>query len=591
MSWTNELYHVYELVEKNNDEEVPMAPVGHDTLKTNIEITIDEYGNFKSATKVSDEEIIIQVSKDSSARSGTKAPPHPLNDKLKYFIKDKGVFFEKYMCNLKAWKDSDYSHPAVAAVYQYLEHTDIISDLKQAGIIKNLDRDKGGGVRFVVLYKDYNREQRTWKDVSLQEAYQKYNATTLGNVQLCYATGKLLPCTYKHPKIMGNAKIISSNDEDGFTFLGRFCDKKQALSVSYDFSQKMHNALKWLIKKQGIIITQENKGEILSIVAWGSTEDALLEIPNIPIRKNSENDFEDEFVYDTFPMYRDSLKRFLFGYRQKLNASAKVMIIGLINSTKGRMSISLYDELHGSDFLDNLEYWHEYSSCLRYDYVKKTYTIKSCSLYEIVCAAYGCEQEGKLVCETKELQRNLLRLLPCVMMKRRLPQDLIQALYHKASNPMAYEKQYNHRLVIEAICSMVRLKMNEKKEGVEFMSYNKEEEDRSYLYGCLLAIADKAEKDTYDEEQKKKRVTNARRYWAVFSQKPYHTWKILEERLQPYLNQHPYRGLVENYIDEIMGKFTKETFEDKSRLSPLYLLGYHHFMAYMYSNSKKEEEK
>lgn len=590
MSWTNELYHVYELVNKNNDEQVPMAPVAHGTINANIEITIDEHGHFKNAVKIPDEEIIIQVSKDSAGRSGTKSAPHPLNDKLKYFINGNGAFYETYMSNLKAWKDSDYTHPAVVAIYQYLKQADIVCDLKRAGIIeegkdeKKNKKDKEKVVRFVIHYDDLNLEPRTWKDVSLQEAYQKYNATTFEEIQLCYATGELLPCIYNHPKVLGNAKIISSNDDKGFTFLGRFYDKRQAFSVSYDFSQKIHNALKWLMKKQG------KRYGGLNVAIWASAEDVLLKAPDKFIDNNIEDDFGTEDGFDSLPIYRDWLTKYLLGYRQELQNNARVMIIGLANATDGRMSISLYEELRGSDFLNNLEYWHTSSSWLRYDYARKISTIKSCSLYEIICAAYGREENGKLVCDSKVLQRNILRLLPCIMMRRRLPQDLIQALYQKASNPLIYAKQYNHQLVIEVVCSMVRLKMNEKKESVEFMSYDKGVSDRSYLYGCLLAIADKAEKDTYDEEQKKKRITNARRYWATFSQRPYQTWKIIEEHLQPYLNQHPYKGLVEKNIEEITDKFTLDSFEDNSRLNPLYLLGYHHFMSYMYKNSKKEEK-
>ena len=590
MSWTNELYHIYELVNKNNDEQVPMAPIAHSTINADIEITIDEHGHFKNATKIPNEEIIIQVSKDSAGRSGIAAKPHLLNDKLKYLINDNGVFSNMYMSNLKAWKDSDYSHPAVVAIYKYIEQSGIIHDLKQSGIIENEKKDKKDNndkekvVRFVIQYDDLDLEPCTWKDVSLREAYQKYNATTLEEAQLCYATGEVLPCTYNHPKVSGNAKIISSNDESGFSFLGRFFNKEQALSVSYDFSQRIHNALKWLMKKQG------KKYGGLNLVIWASAEDALCKVPDEFIDNNAEDVFSDEESFDSLPLYRDWLKRYLFGYKQELQNNAKVMIIGLANATDGRMSISLYEELRGSDFLNNLEYWYTYSSWLRYDYVKKIKIIKSCSLYEIIRAAYGDEEKGKIACEPKVLQRNILRLLPCVIMRRHLPQDLIQAIYQKASNPLAYDKQYNHQLVIEVICCMMRLKMNEKKEGVEFMSYDKNVEDRSYLYGCLLAIADKTEKDTYDEEQKKKRITNARRYWATFSQRPYQTWMIIEERLQPYLNQHPYKSIVEKNIEEIMDKFTRDGFEDNSRLEPMYLLGYHHFMSYMYSNDKKEEK-
>lgn len=62
----------------------------------------------------------------------------------------------------------------------------------------------------------------------------------MGNQQLCYATGELLSATYKHPSKIRNsgdkAKLISSNDESGFTYRGRFSGKEKALSVSYEFS-------------------------------------------------------------------------------------------------------------------------------------------------------------------------------------------------------------------------------------------------------------------------------------------------------------------------------------------------------------------
>lgn len=41
-------------------------------------------------------------------------------------------------------------------------------------------------------------------------------------------------------------------------------------------------------------------------------------------------------------------------------------------------------------------------------------------------------------------------------------------------------------------------------------------------------------------------------------------------------------------MQEIMEKFTPESFADNSRLEPMYLLGYHHFTAYMYG-AKKED--
>ena len=46
--------------------------------------------------------------------------------------------------------------------------------------------------------------------------------------------------------------MISSNDKTNFTYRGRFHDVGEAYTISYEASQKIHNALKWLIERQGV---------------------------------------------------------------------------------------------------------------------------------------------------------------------------------------------------------------------------------------------------------------------------------------------------------------------------------------------------
>lgn len=103
----------------------------------------------------------------------------------------------------------------------------------------------------------------------------------------------------------------------------------------------------------------------------------------------------------------------------------------------------------------------------------------------------------------------------------------------------------------------------------------------------MLAIADKAESDTYDKNDS--RVTNAKRYWNAFSQRPAQIWKIIEERLRPYLNKDKAAEVYYNIrINEILDKLDAEQFNN-SKLEPLYLLGYHNYISYMYGNKKTEE--
>ena len=110
---------------------------------------------------------------------------------------------------------------------------------------------------------------------------------------------------------------------------------------------------------------------------------------------------------------------------------------------------------------------------------------------------------------------------------------------------------------------------------------------RDYLYGRLLAVADRIEYRTYDRENG--RETNAKRYMNAFSQHPFRTWKVLEEKLTPYLSQlkPPERLKYQGLLDQICSLFEMADFEDDRGLNGLYLLGFHN---QSYKIKKKNEE-
>jgi len=159
----------------------------------------------------------------------------------------------------------------------------------------------------------------------------------------------------------------------------------------------------------------------------------------------------------------------------------------------------------------------------------------------------------------------------------------------KASNPVAYSNGYNHREVLEVACGMIRKYNIDRKKGIIAMAYDPKENDRSYLYGCLLAIADAAEAASYDDADKGKRVTNARRYWSMFTNRPSTTWVKIEEQLRIYFVKLGAKSIrYEKMLNDVMSRFNLEDYTDNSALSSSYLLGYHHFSAEIYK--KKEEE-
>lgn len=616
MSWANELHRVYELAVGTEAAggENPLLPVAHSTANAQIEITIDESGEFVAASAVSKEDAvtIIPVTEDSGTRSSGIAPM-PLADKMVYIAgdyskytngkrSDNSEYFAAYIGQLKSWCESEYSHPAVQALYKYIVKKELLTDLIRSDVLK-IDEETGQldekiklcgiaqadcFVRFIVITDD--RICRTWTDKKLFNSFIGFNSELFEEKGFCYATGKDASVTYKHPSKIRNsgdkAKLISSNDETGFSYRGRFYDKEQALSVSYDFSQKMHNALKWLIGRQGRCF------DTLTLVTWQSS---LAKLPEIT---KSLFDFDDEgseqAEYDPKKYFSERVTKLMLGYKDGFNDGDKVMILGLDAATTGRLSVAVYSELDGSVFFENLTNWHEQTAWLRFNSKKKLREVNSFGFYDIAECAFGTEQNGKLECDKKLLRDTVLRLLPCTVEGKRLPLDIVQALYNKASQPLTFDQQYNHSKTVETACGMIRKAQLDSENKLYYkgeitMAYDPGITDRSYLYGCLLAIADKAESDTYDKDEK--RITNARRYWSAFSSRPYQTWQIIEERLEPYLEKDK-RTLTRytKHLNEIMDKMSPDDFADNSKLSPMYLIGFHHYNALLWAGKNNNEE-
>lgn len=612
MSWANELYAVYEKALTLTSEQEPLLPISHSTAKAQLEVTIDSRGNFRGAVQITDEssaETFIPVTEDSGARSSGICP-HPYADKLIYIAGDyceycsakkgDGEKFNEYIMKLKKWRDSEFTHSSVNALYDYLSKGTLIGDLVKTRVLSTDDHGKLTAdkiqkidqnacfVRFVVIGGSF--EEKTWLDSSLYEKFIEYNRSVQSEKALCYATGKETYCTYKHPsKILNEGdkgKLFSANDEAGYSYRGRFLDKEQAVSIGYEFSQKMHNGLKWLRKRQGISIGS------MTVIAWDSELDALPDI--LADSRNvaadpSEDDWDD--MPEIFSSYRDTLRKCIFGTKKEPAIDPQTMILVLDEATTGRVSVNMYSELPKSEFLDNIYKWHKDSAWNRYDFNKKQNYIGSFALPQIAEFAYGTEQNGKIVCKQEIKNETVLRLIPCVTEGRKLPKDILRQLVNRTSRRSAYDKSWNTLLGIT--CGLIRKKIKE--EGNEIgMALDKNCPDRSYLFGRLLAVAEVAERSTYEKGHE--RTTNAERYFEKFSNSPSTTWEVLSQRLSPYLNGMKPRTKVfyQKLIDEIMDKFELGDFNDNSKLQPEFLLAYSCQRKELYSdkhnNNDSEED-
>lgn len=109
------------------------------------------------------------------------------------------------------------------------------------------------------------------------------------------------------------------------------------------------------------------------------------------------------------------------------------------------------------------------------------------------------------------------------------------------------------------------------------MALEPQNRDRSYQFGRLLAVLEKAEKDAYREGES--RETNAIRMQNVFVQRPGYAAKIIIDQLKNayYPNLKPWqKTYYEKLIGEIMQIISEAGEEEYNKpLKETYIMGYY----------------
>lgn len=108
------------------------------------------------------------------------------------------------------------------------------------------------------------------------------------------------------------------------------------------------------------------------------------------------------------------------------------------------------------------------------------------------------------------------------------------------------------------------------------MALDYENTDRSYLFGRLLAVLEKAERSAFTSGET--REPNAIRLQSAFVNHPMSTWQTLEIALNPYFQRmNPgSRTYYKNLISEITEKMVGSEPDVLNRpLEELYLIGYY----------------
>lgn len=160
------------------------------------------------------------------------------------------------------------------------------------------------------------------------------------------------------------------------------------------------------------------------------------------------------------------------------------------------------------------------------------------------------------------------------------PMSILNAACHKVTRPMGYDNIRVWRRDFEIACSLWKkhyideTRKQHRQEDVITMYLEPNRDDRDYLYGRLLALADNFEESVLRKQGVKDRPTNAIKLMSNFTAKPYTTWGTLWKQLMPYLKSANGGSWFRNEVDDVMALFKEGDFEDNKALSPMFLLGY-----------------
>ena len=618
MSWLLKLFETYERCAGHEpDGGRKLMPIGHTSQQAHIEIALDGHGSFKRARVITKEETVMPATEKSATRASGEAP-HPLADKVQYVAKDypafggrKKGYFPGYLKQLEAWCDSSSSLPKAQAVLEYVRKGTVVGDLVEQQVLHapkgvlltNWDSDgpeppifkqltaKNDGaekskdqgdalIRWVVETELGEGATDTWTDPSLHRSWENFYADQLTQRGTCAVTG--LPNSLvasQHPARLRNAadkaKLLSSNDTSGYTFRGRFHDADEALSVGFEVTQKAHNALRWLIARQGYRHAEQ------VIVSWSVGGEKIPDPFMDSLRLAADLDLAaDATQADTAQAFALQLKRTLAGYGAKLNPGADIVVMGLDSTSgmQGRMAITYYRELKGSEFLERIEAWHN-KVAWHQNFDKDSHFIGAPAPRDIAETAFGKRLGDRpLKVDDKLLKFTIERLLPCIVDGQAIPHDLVLATSRRASNRTAFKpgERWQWEKCLGIACALFKGYYLERSYQ---MALEPDRTSRDYLYGRLLAIAEDIESHALFVVEKK-RDTSAARLMQRFADRPFSTWRTIEVSLAPYQSRlRAQRGRLlfkrEQLLDDTMAKFIADDYANDAPLTGEFLLGYH----------------
>ena len=512
--YDNNMHEIGKVYRTRYDTDYTLLPIYHILNKSHIEVHLNEKGEL-IRTKVKAKMIPMPVTEDSLVRSSS-VTPHFLHDKLIYLCKDLHLYTEneklKQQTENVAYMNqlSKFEHPIMKAVYAYLSNNSLIQDLLDTEVLflneegKFLQNSNGSPIYrivdscienlFVRFHVETSSPYYLWEDRDffeelIEEIKEKDMYQREKSFGFCYVDGSQTRLANRFPykiRHVGDiSKLITNKKNDKIypyndDFMMRDIQNK---SIGLETSFKAHNALSWLIAKQGI----ELNGMIYLLWSNQKKEELVIE---------SGFDFLDDYVptedEDLASLTNETLsKRILnqaLGLTADIDTQEDIMFLTLdaFDRTKGALAVLDYQRFEAKKFLEKIQLWSNHAQYYMHFYDENTHSYKtlykSPSIFEIL----------KVLKVQKNFYKMIYRMLmPTFIEGKPIPQFVIKTLREKL---MKHRIATIHEWNDIARCYFSCIKFNQFVKGEPLdIHLDESNEDADYLAGRLFAYMTYAE--------------------------------------------------------------------------------------------------
>ena len=564
------------------------------------------------------ESIIFPVTSDSVARSGKNPAPHPLVDKLTYYLSeiDQGQY-DAYHRQLDEWISQCQEQEVkrfLSHIQRFLLQDDFIEKIVQS-LYGRVTSREGLKVTFLnsddsektidlsTAFLEFKIDQFIgYQTVSvtnyldLHKAYISYVESNQQADIICNISGKQEVLAAKHRGLIGNAKLISvSNNIE--TYKGRFKQREDVFTVGNQTSEKIHLMAKFLLENEH---THAWLGSGQHLINWFSddlTNETQLDITSPKVEDNGMFDF-GETSSDDSPKFQvtevNKKIRSAFIHGKKEFGDGATYYVAIVNKTNdGRVALKYFRQLAASQLLDNLNKWQDRYS---WQFKKQNGEYAECppSYQDIVLAAYGVDRGRFLELDNDKFKSDQFQKLATSMIDGKdIPDTILGKLKDNIKQRQRYGNTWNKVLFV----SLALLHKTNKEEFTPMLDH--ENKDRSYLFGRLLAIFELLELQRYQlDGSKNDRITNAERYWNAYTSQPAKLMMNLTNKIKPYeeavkLNSPGIFNKLEKEREEIM-VLLGHLMQERGINDPLdyrFIFGYYAEKQYFYTKQEKIESE